>query len=198
MGKNQQIARPHSRASRTSKGWLILQIILALMLMVAGAGVLLWPGLEADRSRVNGPNQSLLQQGQPAPDFSLPSLGGENVRLSDLAGQVVLVNLWATWCPPCKAEMPTLNAFYENHRQAGLVVLAVNHQEDAATVAAFIQAEGFSFPVLLDQQAEVMGLYQAQGLPTTFIIDRKGVIQHIQVGEIKADQLETIVGPLVQ
>ena len=76
-------------------------------------------------------------------------------------------------------------------------MLAVNNKEDATTVIEYIQAKGFSFPVLLDTQARVVDLYQVQGLPTTFIIDRNGQIQHVQIGEITAQQLETIVGPLL-
>jgi peroxiredoxin len=136
-------------------------------------------------------------QEQTAPDFTLTSLSGETVSLSDYTGQVVLVNTWATWCPPCKAEMPAINTFYETHKQEGFVVLAVNSKEDAQTVKTFIEANGFSFPVLLDTQAEVTNLYQVRGLPTSFIIDRDGFIQYVHVGEITTQQLETIVLPLL-
>jgi peroxiredoxin len=93
--------------------------------------------------------------------------------------------------------MPAINAFYEAHKEAGFVVLAVNSQEEAATVERFIQANSFSFPVLLDLQASVMDRYQVRGLPTTFIIDRDGFIQHVQTGEITPEQLEAVVVPLL-
>ena len=93
--------------------------------------------------------------------------------------------------------MPTINAFYESHRDDGFVVLAVNSQEGAATVRNFIESNGFSFPVLLDPNGEVMDRYHVRALPTSFIIDRNGMIQHIQSGEISTQQLTKIVEPLL-
>ena len=132
-----------------------------------------------------------------APGFSLPSLDGEITTLDDYKGQVVLINLWATWCPPCKAEMPTLNAYYQANKDKGFVVLAVNDQEDAITVNNFIETNGFDFPVLLDTQSQVLDTYNVRALPTTFVIDRNGVIRHVHMGEISRQQLEEIIGPLL-
>jgi peroxiredoxin len=193
--------KQNSRAENSStsnKIWLYANLGLALLLILAGTGMLLWVGKEsASNNTPSRASQFAQHQGKVAPDFSLPALTGEKISLDDYAGQVVLINLWATWCPPCKAEMPTLNTFYETHKEQGFVVLAVNNQEDVTTVNSYIQEKGFSFPVLLDTQAEMIALYQVQGLPTTFIIDRNGQIQHIQVGEITEQQLESIVGPLL-
>ncbi len=137
------------------------------------------------------------QQGKVAPGFSLLSLTGETTTLNDYKGQVVLINLWATWCPPCKAEMPTLNAYYQANKDKGFVVLAVNDQEDATTVNNFIKTSRFTFPVLLDTQHQVLDTYNVRALPTTFIIDRDGVIRYVHMGEISRQQLEEIVGPLL-
>jgi peroxiredoxin len=189
---------PAKTNSTSSKTWLYANIGLALLLILAGTAMLLWMGKESTPSSTSRlADQSAQHQGKTAPDFSLPALSGEKISLDDYAGQVVLINLWATWCPPCKAEMPTLNTFYETHKEQGFVVLAVNNQEDATTVNSYIQEKGFSFPVLLDTQATMLELYQVQGLPTTFVIGRNGQIQHVQVGEITEQQLETIVGPLL-
>jgi len=177
--------------------WFYANIFLAVALIVAGVGTLLWMGQQSTRNTVRASNPTTRHQGNTAPAFTLQSLAGQPVSLDDYAGQVVLVNMWATWCPPCKAEMPDLNAFYETHKQEGFVVLAVNSQEEAATVKAFIAENGFSFPVLLDSRAEVMNKYHVRGLPTTFIIDRDGYIQHIQSGQISTSQLEAMVGPLL-
>ena len=187
-----------SQALSQPRTWLYINLVLAAGLILAGAGMLLWMG------RQPGPSQAAplspvfsQQQGQPAPDFRLASPEGDLFNLSDYAGQVVLVNMWATWCPPCKAEMPAINSFYEAHREQGFTVLAVNSQEDAGAVNAFIQTGGFSFPVLLDVEAEVMELYQVRGLPTSFIIDRNGAIRHVQTGPITEKQLEQLVLPLL-
>ena len=199
MGKKhkQKINRQRYH-SKPKKTWFYANIALAIVLIIAGIGILFWMGNQSSSKNVaNASPQSAGQIKQPAPNFNLLSPTGETITLSDYKGQVVLVNLWATWCPPCKAEMPDINAFYEAHKDEGFVVLAVNSQEDAATVDAFIQTKGFSFPVALDTRGEVMNLYQAPGLPTTYIIDRNGAIQHIQTGAITKQQLEAIIEPLL-
>jgi peroxiredoxin len=190
IGRHRQQARPNT-------SWLYINVALALVLIVAGVGTLFWMGQQSSSDKINSSNRSFQHQEQTAPDFRLTSLSSETVHLSDYAGQIVLINFWATWCPPCRAEMPAINAFYEAHKEAGFVVLAVNSQEEAATVERFIQANSFSFPVLLDLQASAMDRYQVRGLPTTFIIDRDGFIQHVQTGEITPEQLEAVVVPLL-
>jgi peroxiredoxin len=136
-------------------------------------------------------------QGKPAPDFTLPTLDGAETSLSDYAGQVVVVNFWATWCPPCKAEMPGINDYYEARKADGLTVLAVNAQEDQATVEQFITANGFSFPVLLDGRGQAVQRYQVHSFPSTFIIDRQGTLQAIHTGLISPQQLDALVAPLL-
>jgi peroxiredoxin len=124
------------------------------------------------------------REGFAAPDFNLEQLGGGEVRLSDLRGQVVLVNLWASWCPPCRAEMPALQAVYEENRARGLEVLAVNttYQDREADAAAFVQEFALSFPILWDRSGAVSRQYQLQALPSTFIVDRQGVIRRVIIG----------------
>jgi peroxiredoxin len=184
--------------AKPRKSWLYLNIGIAVALIVAGVGLLLWMGQQSVTSLSRSSN-SLAQAsgGTTASDFTLLSPDGQEISLSDYEGRVILVNWWATWCPPCKAEMPAINAFYETHKADGFVVLAVNSQEGASTVKSFIQDNGFTFPVLLDSQGQVMERYHVRALPTSFIIDRHGVIQHIQTGEISSRQLEAIVEPLL-
>jgi peroxiredoxin len=93
--------------------------------------------------------------------------------------------------------MPAINAFYQAHQVAGFTALMANAQEDEGTVQAFIKANGFTFPVLLDSQGELMSQYGVRGLPTTFIIDRNGLIRHLQTGAITQAELETIINPLL-
>jgi peroxiredoxin len=117
-----------------------------------------------------------------APDFTLPTVGGPNLRLQEQRGRVVMVNFWATWCGPCRVEMPHLNRLYEKYRGSGFVVLGVNVDEDprqAATVAARL---GTTFPVLLDTDKKVSRLYDLGSMPSTVLIDRDGRVRHVHRG----------------
>ena len=130
--------------------------------------------------------ESIPLKGHPAPDFTLQTPEGETIALSDLRGKAVVLNFWATWCPPCRAEMPELQAAWEAYESGGLVVLGVNQAEDAAAVQAYRQELGLTFPVVLDSQYEAANLYSVNSLPTTFFIDRDGVIRDIVVGQMNA------------
>ena len=124
------------------------------------------------------------REGFSAPDFALDLLGGGQVKLADVRGQAVVVNLWASWCPPCRAEMPALEKVYQANRERGLVVLAINttYQDGEAQAAAFVRQFSLTFPILLDRTGAVSRRYQLRGLPTTYFVDRQGVIRSIVVG----------------
>lgn len=118
-----------------------------------------------------------------APDFVLPDLNGQVVRLSQLKGKVVMLNIWATWCPPCRKEMPTMEVLYKKMRGADFVMLAASQDVDGkSTVAPYLQEGGLTFPVLLDVNGEVGKKYGVTGYPETFIIDRQGTIVHRHIG----------------
>ena len=119
-----------------------------------------------------------------APDFELPSLDGQIVSLSRLQGKPVLINFWATSCPPCRYEMPYLEEVYQEWHDRGLVLLAINIGENPQEVWAFLQGQGYSFPVLLDLNGRVASKYNiwAWGIPISFFIDKDGVIQDIKIG----------------
>ena len=125
----------------------------------------------------------------PAPGFELENLQGESIQLDDFLGNTVLINFWATWCAPCRLEMPTFQRNYEKYG-GDLIVLAVNNAEDPEVVQAFIDDFGLTFDVLLDPDAEIQRLYLVNGYPTTFIIDPKGVIRTRHIGLITEDQLD--------
>ena len=120
--------------------------------------------------------------GRPAPDFTLQTVAGETVTLSDLRGQVVVLNFWATWCPPCRAEMPALQEVYDARRADGLMVLAIDQNEPADLVASFRDEFKLTFPLLLDPGYAVSDRYRIGVLPTTFFIDRGGVIRDVVLG----------------
>jgi thiol-disulfide isomerase/thioredoxin len=120
----------------------------------------------------------------PAPDFTLPTLSGAPIRLADLRGKVVLLSFWATWCVPCRTEMPTLEALYQRYKDRGLEVLAVNlDMLSTAGVEAFMQEVGVTFRVGLDPSWSTAQAYRVLGLPTTYLIDRAG---HAVVREVGA------------
>ncbi len=129
-------------------------------------------------------SQPVAREGFTAPDMTLELLDGRQVTLSDLRGKVVLVNLWATWCPPCRAEMPAIEKTYQTFKSQGVEVLAVNAttQDSESAVTAFIKDNALTFPVALDRSGEVSNRYALSGLPSSFFIDRKGIIRAVVVG----------------
>jgi cytochrome c biogenesis protein CcmG, thiol:disulfide interchange protein DsbE len=134
----------------------------------------------------------------PAPPFTLNSLDGSTVTLGDLAGQVVLINVWASWCVPCRAEMPMLQATYAEYHTQGFTILAVNQREPASTVAAYMQEVGLTFPALLDTRGTVSGAYRANVLPSSYLLDRRGVIRAVYRGPIPRSVLVSTVEQLLQ
>ncbi|UCF61444.1 MAG: TlpA family protein disulfide reductase [Anaerolineaceae bacterium] len=124
------------------------------------------------------------REGFLAPDFTLDLAGGGQLTLSELRGEVVLINLWTSWCPPCRLEMPSLQRVYEANRERGVEVLAINmtYQDSETAAVEFVQELGLTFPVLLDRTGEVGYKYQLRSLPTTFFVDRQGVITQVILG----------------
>ena len=117
-----------------------------------------------------------------APDFTLPSLGGPNVRLQEQRGRVVMINFWASWCGPCRDEMPQLARLYEKYRGSGFTVLAVNIDEDPHKAAGLAQQLGMRFPVLLDSGKQVSRLYDLSAMPSTVLVDRDGRVRYVHRG----------------
>ncbi len=124
------------------------------------------------------------QVGFLAPEFTLKTINGESIDISDFRGQAVLINLWATWCPPCRAEMPDMQQAYERYNEQGFTILAINatNQDSIPAVEAFISEHGLTFPILLDTQGDVSKLYQLRSLPTSFFVDPDGIIQEVIIG----------------
>jgi peroxiredoxin len=120
--------------------------------------------------------------GHPAPDFTLQTPAGESVSLRELQGQPVVLNFWATWCGPCRAEMPELQRLHERLAPAGVVVLGVNQGEGPGAVAAYREELGVDFPTAMDQRLGVSRMYGVNSIPKTFFIDRDGVIRSIFIG----------------
>ena len=117
-----------------------------------------------------------------APDFTLPSLDGPNLRLQEQRGQVVMINFWATWCGPCREEMPHLSRLYDKYRPSGFTVFAVNIDEEPQKAARLAKQLGMRFPVLLDTDKKVSRLYDLSAMPSTVLIDRDGRVRYLHRG----------------
>lgn len=124
------------------------------------------------------------QQGFLAPDFELTTTKGERIKLSNLRGQAVLVNLWATWCPPCRAEMPSIEKAYQQYKAQGFTVLAVNmtYQDDPTAILPFVNQRELTYSILLDETGETARAYQIKSLPSSFFIKRDGTINEAVIG----------------
>ena len=120
--------------------------------------------------------------GSPAPDFTLRSNAGKNLKLSEYRGQVVMINFWATWCAPCRQEMPLLNRIHEKYSKTGFRLLGVNVDDKAGNAQAMAGKLGVTFPVLFDAEKRVSRLYDVDGMPSTVLIDRNGKVRYIHRG----------------
>lgn len=149
----------HARLSRSTR-WMICAIV----------------GLAASATATAVAPASL------APDFTLHAMGGSNLRLQEQRGQVVMVNFWATWCGPCRQEMPHLNRLYEKYRASGFVLLGVNVDDDTRNAADVAAKLGLKFPVLLDTDKKVSRQYELSTMPSTVLIDRDGKVRYVHRG----------------
>jgi peroxiredoxin len=178
-------------------------LILAAGLLV-GAGLAIFIYFALDLSNDDAgladelPGVSLPESaavGAPAPDFELNNLENEPVRLSDLRGKIVVINFWATWCEPCKVEMPFLEKLHSSS-QKQLEILAVNFDEPSQQVQQFAEEYQLSFPILLDPGGNVQNLYRVRGYPTTFILDEEGIVRFHHIGLITEGQLDQYLSEL--
>lgn len=158
------------------------------LLLALGFGAFYFTRESKEISEINSatpvsPEKQSPQEGFLAPQFALSDLSGKMVSLQDLRGKVVLLNFWATWCGPCKREIPSLERLYQKRRDKGFVILAVNTERtSASTVSSFTEKYGMSFPILLNPQADVANNYWIRAIPTSFLLDKKGVIRWKIVG----------------
>ena len=133
----------------------------------------------------------------PAPELSLQNVNGNTEALTDYLDKVVLVNNWATWCPPCKAEIPTLEKYYKAHSSEGFVIIGIEAGEPQAEVQEFVKGAGITYPIWFDLHNASLRAFGAAGLPNSFVIDRKGTVRLAWVGEINHAMLEKYVTPII-
>lgn len=157
------------------------QALVIIFLIVILFGILIL--LQMKDSFFNQSSVPGLEKGLPAPNFSLPDLDGQMVNLTDYKGRVVLLNIWATWCPPCVEEMPSMEKLYQALRGEGFEILAVSIDASGAQdVLPFMKKHKLSFPVLIDPKGTLKGLYQTTGVPESFIIDKDGILVEKVIG----------------
>jgi len=179
--------------------------ILALALIGAGLviiGVVAFVLLsKSPATASSAPSPSLAipaRVDSPAPALSLTDLQGQPVSLADYQGQVVLVNNWATWCPPCKAEMPVLKAYYEDHRRQKFVIIGIEAGEPASEVADFVRNYALTFPVWPDPGQKALDAFHNDALPSSYVIDKAGRLRLAWTGAIRREVLEKYVTPLLE
>ena len=199
---------PLSNKNSAIKTFMVLVVVGIFLSACASAGNVV-PGLApevqepppaATTSQPPRANEVLQKQALAgtAPDFKLSTLDGEEITLSALRGHPVVINFWATWCPPCRFEMPAMERVYRRSREDGLVILAVNFQENKEEVSAFVNEFGLTFPILLDEKGNVAMQYRVRGLPTTYFVDGAGKVRKVRVGAMTEEFLETTVQELLQ
>ena len=181
------------------KKWVSYVVLIAMALAI---GVIVAPRvfpLEESQQETVMPSSPLL--GKRAPDFTLPTLDGTEVSLSQFLGQPVLINFWASWCLPCREEMPELVRVYESHKVEGFMILGVNltYSDSLPDVQAFASEFKITFPVLLDKDGTVtQKLYPVLGLPTSVFINRDGIIAQVQIGKMTGQQIDQYVAEILK
>lgn len=192
------------RIKRKQNNIRILSMALAGvgLLILGGVALALLPGADSravqPSSAAGEPSAVPVAVDFPAPQLDLLNLQGKPVSLSVFAGQVVLVNNWATWCPPCKAEMPVLHEYYEQHRRQGFVIVAIEAGEAPQQVAAFVEQYGLTFPVWPDPTQSAMDAFRNFNLPSSYVIDRSGQVRLAWTGAISRAMLEKHVTPFLE
>ena len=175
--------RNQSRFRRVGLG--LLAVVLVGILVIQGC-------TPSSQAMQDGQQEAAvgINVGELAPDFTLTDLEGNSVTLSEYRGKVVVLNFWATWCPPCRAEMPDIESLYQEYKDKGLVVIGIDIGEPEATVRQFVQRGGYSWTFVLDSTGTVAANYNIRAIPTSFFIDREGVIQAVNIGAMTKRGME--------
>lgn len=149
---------------------------------------------ETKESSQNNSSEDSAEEKIKAPDFTLTDVEGNEVTLSELKGKKVFLNFWASWCPPCKAEMPDIEKLYQETKDSDLVILAVNLGEDKDLVSSFLTKNKYNFPVLLDLKQSVGADYQIRSIPTSYFIDKEGYVRAGKIGAMSYDEMKYYIG----
>ena len=188
-----------SRQANRRRQNAVIRMLAGAGLMLAGAALflLLRGRPEGASPAAQDPSVAPAAVHYPAPPLSLHNLQGAPESLADYRPRVVLVNNWATWCPPCKAEMPTLEAYYEQHAAQGFTIIAIEAGDSRENVEPFVSAYGLRFPVWLDPGNAALRAFGNPNLPNSFVLDRSGMVRYAWTGEINRAMLEKFITPLL-
>ena len=166
--------------SQTSRKFDYKSITVFCLIVILLGVLILLQGKDAFFDHYRNPR---IKPGQPAPNFTYPGLNGKMISLSDYRGRVVFLNIWATWCPPCREEMPSMEKLYKGLKGEGFEILAVSiDASGAGAVAPFMKEFRLSFPALLDPEGTIQQRYHTTGIPESFIIDKKGIVVKKVIG----------------
>ena len=190
--RNNDAVFVHTNINHNKRRFYILQTtrilrLLALMLMFL---TFLFPSTGSAAE---------IKQGYPAPDFKLNTLDGKSVQLSTYKGKKVILNFWASWCSPCKTEMPVMEEFFQENKEKDIVLLSVNltkEDQSKKAVKQFADRLNLSFPIPLDEKGEVSDLYQVITIPTTYFIDEKGILQQKVIGPLNKELITQLVNEM--
>ncbi len=185
------------RKSRKKPVTAISALLLGAVFLIGAALIILF---SANSDKVAQTEAYLIPPAvasYPAPDLTLTDLQGNSVSLSDYIGQVVLVNNWATWCPPCLAEIPELQAYYNAHADEGFVLIGIEAGEPVAEVAAFVKAHGLTYSIWPDPTTSAVNAFRNGNLPSSYVIDKNGIIIYMWTGQINQPTLDKYVTPLL-
>lgn len=181
---------------KQQKQFPVLPVAIGGLLIVFAIFALSSPKSEGNTASQN--SVVPMEVNYAAPELSLENIQGGTESLTDYLGSVVLVNNWATWCPPCKAEMPTLVAYHNEHNANGFSVIAVEAGEPLDVVTPFVKSFEMSFPVWLDPDGASLNAFRNGTLPNSYVIDRTGTVRYAWTGEINKAMLEKYVTPLIE
>lgn len=181
--------RKEPNAAVTSRAAVVAALLLFGAIVVAALAL---QGCANDEQAEAGADAALagpVREGMPAPDFTLTSLDGASVSLSDYAGRPLVVNFWASWCPPCREEFPALMRARQAHLEDGLEVLGVTYNDQPEQARAFVEDSGAAWPILSDPEHVAWDAFSPVGPPTSYFVDRDGVVQRVHIGAVNDEQL---------
>jgi len=201
------IDRKDKREKMNNSPILAIALIGAGVLLLGGLAFLLLPRSNAggelaaageESGSVEATASYVAQVEFPAPSLHLSEIDGDEVSLEDFLGKVVLINNWAIWCPPCTAEMPTLQAYYDEHSEQDFLIIGIEAGSPPPKVKSFVEQFELTFPIWLDPDVKALKVFQNFGLPNSYVIDREGTVRLAWSGEIDRGTLEEYVTPLLE
>ena len=187
--KNNNRKKQQKANNPIARNWKIFAGIIAIVFVV----ILLAKTDHAEADKIE-----MAVIGKSVGDFSLMDLDGKTVHLSDYKGKTVLINAWATWCPPCRAEMPDLENYYRQQKENNFVILAINAGDTLEQAQGFVRSNNLSFPVLLDPDVEILQALGITGFPTSILIDPDGIVKYIHIGMFRPDDLDINISPYLK